>query len=618
MRNRELHDALREFALESAALLTAAVHAGAELPYDVLEEPGTGSVLYRYQPLTSEFIGARWDSLRAQPSFDRAARALGTGAEAYLRLRGLPGGADSEPALRALLERLYEDANGFEFPEERYDRVYTEFERTLYEHTMRASVVATVRGLVLERERVELGGGMVLARGDRVPAPAEAVWPLGPGERERATGPNTVCVLERDVEADGGLPVAEARIRFRSLLTAMRLLKPGRVSFGAPAWGRSDEGAWQPVTLAFGMRGRGEPWLLTAAEGGELAEMTKLVAAARLPGRIAWALSRFEMGCERASEAEAISDYLLALRAMLDADDDTGRASLGLRLAALCAEQAERRGVRARLESAFAIEREAMGGAVFDPEDTDGPAIVHELERNVRALLRDVVCGYLAGDLRSVADDILVAGSDPIEIHAHDTRDEPPDLMDEPPPLPEERESGLPEPLATGEHDPGLFERTGWDDEPEEPEPQQPDPDRGRVVRRSRPTDGPGTAADPLSAAWRVATRPGIRRKRKQPQAAEPAGAVAVAEDLTIADRRLPVDDLTVADRPIESPPPDMLAPSAPEPIVEPPAAEPDEPTSRIAALDGPEPEEIDQGFSSGVTPSADWGDDDDCWSAPV
>src|SRR3712207_5455890 len=242
MRNRELHDALRDFALESAALLTGAVNAGAELPYDVIEEPGTGSVLYRYQPLTAEFIGARWDSLRSQPSFDRAARALGSGAEAYLRVRGLPGGADSEPALRALLERLYEDASGFEFPEERFERVYGEFERTLYEHTMRAAVVATVHGLVLERDRVELGGGLVLARGDVVDAPPEAVWPLGPAERERATGPNTVCVLERDVESDGGLPLPEARIRFRTLLTSLRRLKPGRAAFGTAAWGRADEG----------------------------------------------------------------------------------------------------------------------------------------------------------------------------------------------------------------------------------------------------------------------------------------------------------------------------------------------------------------------------------------
>jgi hypothetical protein len=583
MRNRELHDALRDFALESAALLTAAVNAGAELPYDVIEEPGTGSVLYRYQPLTAEFIGARWDSLSAQPSFDRAARALGSGAEAYLRVRGLPGGADSEPALRALLERLYEDASGFEFPEERFERVYAEFERTLYEDTMRAAVVATVHGLVLERDRVELGGGLVLARGDVVDAPPEAVWPLGPGERERAMGPNTVCVLERDVEADGGLPVAEARIRFRTLLTSMRLLKPGRVAFGAPAWGRADQGTWQPIALNLGGRGRGEPWLLSAQEGAELAELAELVAAARLPGRIAWALTRFEMGCERTAEAEALSDYLLALRAMLDADDETGRASLGLRLAALCAEEAERRGVRSRLDAAFALERAAMGGAAFDPADPEGPAVVHELERHVRALLRDVVCGYLGGDLRSVADDILLASADPIEIRAHDTRDEPddpewmqpswvqPDLLDEPPPLPEERDFG-----------------------PLEPEP---DPDRGRVVTRPRPDDGPGTAADPRSSAWRVAMQPGPRTRRTHP-----------------------VDELTIADRPLASAvaeePPSAATVAEPPPSAAAMAEEP--PASRLASLDAPEPDGVEQGFSAGVTPSADWGDDEDCWSAPV
>ncbi len=610
MRNRELHDALRDFALESAALLTHAVDAGAELPYDVIEEPGTGSVLYRYQPLTAEFIGARWDSISGQASFERAARALGSGAEAYLRVRGLPGGADSEPALRALLERLYEDATGFDFPEERFEKVYAEFERTLYEDTMRASVVVPVHGLVLERERVELGGGLIIARGDRVAAPPEAVWPIGPGERERAAGPNTVCVLERDIESDAGLPAAEARIRFRRLLTALRLLKPGRIAFGAPAWGRADEGTWQPVPLAFGHRGRGEPWLLTAAETGELSELVELVAAARLPGRIAWALARFEMGCERGSEVEALSDYLLALRAMLDADDETGRASLGLRLAALCAEESERRGVRARLETAFARERSAMGGAVLDPDDEGAGALVCELEQHVRALLRDVVCGYLSGDLRAVADDILLASGDPIEISARDTRDEPDprdesDLRDQPPPLPEEREEGLPEPLATGEHDPGLFARTD-ETEWEEPEPEtRYGP--GRVVQTSRAGEGPGTAADPRSAAWAVASRPGPRTRR---DAAEPASVVA-DEELTIADRPL----ATVAEPPqVELPePPDPLAPAAPEPL-----PLDDEPTSRISALDPPEPEGLEDGTDNGVTPSADWDGEDDCWSAPV
>ena len=37
-----------------------------------------------------------------------------------------------------------------------------------------------------------------------------------------------------------------------------------------------------------------------------------------------------------------------------------------------------------------------------------------EIEQHVRALLRDVICGYLDADLRALADDILIAGQDPI------------------------------------------------------------------------------------------------------------------------------------------------------------------------------------------------------------
>src|SRR2546430_446311 len=247
MRNRELHDALREFALESAATLSTELDAGEELPYDVIEEPGTGSVLYRYLPLTAEFIVARWDVLSKMPSARRAAESLGTGSEAYLRLRGLPAANDAEAALRAMLDRLYEDATDFQFPEERFERVYAEVERTLYEGTMRTAVVATVQGLVLESERVEL------------------------------------------------------------------------------------------------------------------------TASVRHGGRVAWSLGRFEMGCECSTDPDALSDNLLAIRSLLEADDDAGRASLAQRLAALCSEEPHRAATRARLEAGFALERRLMAGVAGGP-----------------------------------------------------------------------------------------------------------------------------------------------------------------------------------------------------------------------------------------------------------
>src|SRR5215213_4585031 len=427
MRNRRLHDALRDFALEAAALLTNDLRNGADIPFDVVEEPGGGTVLYRYQPLTAEFVAARWDRLRELPACGAAAAALGSGAEAYLRMQATGAAADSEPALRAMLERLYEDATSFEFPEDRFERVYEEVERALFENTMRTALIAPLHGVELESDRVDLGGGMFLIAGDKLDAPSGAVWSDATGHIERGGPPNVLCVLRRDIAADDPLPVSEARVRFRKLLTALRLFKPGAVAFGPVGWGRVDEGAWQPLPIGLSGPGRGAPWALLAAEEAAFVELVELVLDARPGGRIAWALSRFEMGCERALDSEALSDYLLALESLLDAGDEAGRASLTLRLAALCAEEGDRKSVQRRVELAFALERWVMGGgganAYLEALGPDTPrSIVLELEQHVRALLRDVLCGYLPADLKGAADILLASSTGEIEIKAADLR----------------------------------------------------------------------------------------------------------------------------------------------------------------------------------------------------
>ncbi len=424
MRNRPLHDTLRDFALEAAALLEDELRAGAEVEFEVDEQPaGSKTILYRYTPLTAKFIDARWDAIRALPSCTAAAQALGSGAALYLRLQGVPG-VDSEPALRELLVRLYDDATAFEFPEERFEKLYGEVERTLYEDSVAATVLAPLTGLELEHGRVDLGDGMSLIGGQAIDAPPEAVWS---DPRERADAPYTLVVLERDIRTEMPLPVTEARIRFRRLLTALRLFKAGAVSLGPLAWSRADHGAWQPAQLGSAGHLRGEPWLLTAAEEPELRELMDLLAGARHGGAVAWGLARFEMGCERQLDTEAISDYLLALRALLDGSDDTGRASLALRLAALCAEESDRRPLQRRVELAFALERFVIGGgsgdAYMDTIGSESPReLVLEVENQLRALLRDVLCGFLDPDLKSAADDILLRSAEPFEIEARDTR----------------------------------------------------------------------------------------------------------------------------------------------------------------------------------------------------
>jgi hypothetical protein len=483
MRNRALHDALREFALEAAAHLTHELQHGAEIPFDVVEEPGGRTVLYNYHPLTSEFIEQRWGDLRRLPGFDSAAAALGSGAQNYLRSQAASAAAaDSEPALAAMLERIYADATSFEFPEERFERVYAEVEHALYQNTLRTATVAPLYGFEMEHDRLDLGDGLFLIAGDKLDAPAPAVWSSPGGEIEHGRSPNVLCVLRRDVAGDDPLPIAEARARFRRLLTALRLFKPGSIGFGPLAWARVDEGKWQPLALALAGSGvgRGMPWVLAPEEGPELVELVELVAASSPTGRIAWALRRFEMGCERPDDTEALSDFLLALESLLDARDEQSRATLTLRVAALCAEDGERRAVQRRVELAFALERWVMGGgganAYLEALGPDTPrTLVLELEQHLRALLRDVLCGYLGSDLRSAADDLLLTSSEPLEIRAADLRKqaeaepEPePELEPEPEPEPE---PAMPDPLAaaapprTERHavEAGVTESADWD-----------------------------------------------------------------------------------------------------------------------------------------------------------
>jgi hypothetical protein len=72
------------------------------------------------------------------------------------------------------------------------------------------------------------------------------------------------------------------------------------------------------------------------------------------------------------------------------------------------------------------------GGPGFDDDGPDTTrSIVLELEQHVRALLRDVLCGYLSSDLKSVADDLLLTRPEEVEIQARDMR------------VPEEEDAGV-------------------------------------------------------------------------------------------------------------------------------------------------------------------------------
>jgi hypothetical protein len=171
-------------------------------------------------------------------------------------------------------------------------------------------------------------------------------------------------------------------------------------------------------------------WVLGGEEEEGFKQFANMVAEWEPAGPLAWALSRFDMGCERASDGEALSDYLLALRGLLDAVDEAGQPTLARRLAALCAEVPNRGVLMSRVEAALNLELALINGVPIDawvpPAGIhSGRELVGEIEEHLRALLRDVVCGYLKPELAPMADEILLQ-SEPVEIRARDMRTEAP------------------------------------------------------------------------------------------------------------------------------------------------------------------------------------------------
>jgi hypothetical protein len=128
-------------------------------------------------------------------------------------------------------------------------------------------------------------------------------------------------------------------------------------------------------------------------------------------GELAWALRRFELGCERAFAVEALTDWLLAGRALLADPDAPGYDGMTERLAVICATPEDRPALERRLEEAIRLERAAITGHVRpEPAVED---LIADLGGNVRAVLRDVLCGHLDPQLRRVADEMREAEEQP-------------------------------------------------------------------------------------------------------------------------------------------------------------------------------------------------------------
>src|SRR3954447_3125099 len=350
MHNRALHDSLAAFVEEAAWQLAAEVSGGAEVPFELIEQGRSSAPLYCYRPLTAAFIADRVGELAKLPSYPGARSQLAglAGLETYLRRRGIrhvpePDTARADAALQAFLTAVWSDATDFVFEPKRFREAFADLEEAAYEEVALSQVLAAVDGLVIESDRVELGDGLSLVR---AAALADA-----PDDLRLDSWATVACVRVETVpgdDDDAGVLQSAGR-RLRRLQTALRLWDDAEPAVGPSAWARAGNVPWLHVPLATGIRRALDDCLLEPDEEDPLRAFCALIDR-RTPrsGELAWSLRRFELGCERPTALEALTDSLLAGPALLAEPDRAGYELLPERLAAICAHAHERAAVTER------------------------------------------------------------------------------------------------------------------------------------------------------------------------------------------------------------------------------------------------------------------------------
>jgi hypothetical protein len=413
MHNRALHDTLAAFVEEAAWQLAEEVSGGAEVPFELITSaPPTraSAPLYCYKPLTGRFIAERIGVLARLPSYPAVAQGLGALPDLpnYLishgrRVPGPDARSQADAALQTFLTAMWAEATDFTWDAPRFAAAYAELEAAAYGDCSLAVVLARVEGLVIDSDEIALGDGLSLVRA--------ATLQEVPGDL-LGDDHATVAVLALESAEEDGRALEGAGRRLRRLQSALRLWDDAEPSLGPTAWARTDGGPWMAVPLATGLRRAQGDCLLAAEEEDPLRAFCSLVAR-RTPrsGELAWALRRFELGCERASALEALTDWLLATKALLAQPDAIGYERMVERLSAICATPDEREALDRRLWDAISLERAAISGRVRAQPGVE--ALISEFGGCLRAVLRDVLCGHLDPDLRRVADGLIGESPEP-------------------------------------------------------------------------------------------------------------------------------------------------------------------------------------------------------------
>jgi hypothetical protein len=428
-----LNESLRRLATEAATRFNAMVAEGEQIPFDVATDTAEDSPFYSYVPQTGRFVEERVGELHGLTGWNAAREAVVEAgvASTYLEGRGemVPPepGARAERMLEVFTVELFAEGNGFALDRGRLEAQVAHLDAEARSADDADVLIVPIVGLRMSMNRLQLPNGVRIVRADSITAPVEAMRSEGMGRA--AWEPQFLAVAEQGTEG------AEAAIeQLRELISVMRMFKVGGIGLGPFAFAPTGEDTWRrintgaPATRPGGYR-------LSEEEGTELSNFAAMLEQRPDPdSALTWAVGRFEMGCERESAMEGLSDHLLALRAVLEGHGPVG-ASLPLRASALIAdENFDRIEARERVEEVLELERALMNGRMLD----HAIELATWMEDGARRLLRQAALGELGNDLSTTADETLIttgleAGDAEIMVYAEEDSEVEEAPVDEPP-----------------------------------------------------------------------------------------------------------------------------------------------------------------------------------------
>jgi hypothetical protein len=400
-----LNEALKRLAIEAATRLSTLVATGEEIPFDVAADAAEDSPFYSYVPLTGRYVREHAHELRSLPGFGPAREATAEAgvAASYLEARGEAVPADpserAERMLVAFFSQLWEDSAGFTLDRTRLEEALATLDAESRDADDADALIVPIVGLRMSTPRLQLPHGVRVVRADSIEVPIEAMRSEGMGRA--AWEPQFLAIAEQGPDEGAGAALRQ----LQELISVMRLFKAGGVGLGPYAFAPTGEDCWRriatgaPATRPGGYR-------LSEAEATELAAFAVALEARPDPdSALSWAVGRFEMGSERQSAMDGLSDHLLALKAVLEGHGPVG-ASLPMRAAALIADDAtDRIAARERVEEALQLERSLMNGRPVE----GAIELAAWTEEGVRRLLRQAALGELGNDLSATADETLIA-----------------------------------------------------------------------------------------------------------------------------------------------------------------------------------------------------------------